>query len=97
MIADTSRSAYREHRASGELGTQQRKLMLFFHGRGGEHTRSELAQSTGMRLSSVCGRVNELVAMGYLEDAPRRACRVTGKSAHPVRIRVAQLNLLAAA
>lgn len=71
--------------------------MLWFHGKQGEHTRSEIAEATGMRLSSVCGRVNELIDLGYLEDAPRRVCWVTGKSAHAVRIRAAQLSLLEAA
>lgn len=86
-VASTSIDNYREHRDSGKLGEQQRKIMIFFHLKGGEHTRSEIAQQTGMRLSSVCGRVNELVELGYLEDTERRSCRVTGKSAHPVRVR----------
>lgn len=94
-VADTSLDAYREHRDSGELGAQQRKVMLFFHTKGGEHTRSELAEKIPMRLSSVCGRVNELVEMGYLVDGPRRACEVTGNPAHVVKLPPKQLEIAA--
>lgn len=95
MIADTSRDAYREHRDSGELGAQQKKIMIFFHTKGGEHTRSELAEKVPMRLSSVCGRVNELIEMGYLTEGARRPCTVTGTNAHPVKLPPRQLELAA--
>jgi DNA-binding IclR family transcriptional regulator len=87
VIATTSRDAYDEHLESGKLGEQQRKLMLWFHTHGGRYTRAEIASTTGMRLSSVCGRVNELIQLGYLEEGDRRKCIVTGRSAHPVGIR----------
>ena len=95
MIADTSRDAYHEHQESGELGRQQKTIMLFFHSRGGEHTRSELAEKVGMRLSSVCGRVNELIKLGYLVEGGRRPCGVTGINAHPVKLPPRQLELAA--
>lgn len=85
-VADTSLDAYRDHRNSGELGAQQKKVMLFFHMKGGEYTRSELAEKIPMRLSSVCGRVNELVKLGYLVEASRRPCNVTGVNAHPLKL-----------
>lgn len=92
MIADTSLDAYREHRDSGELGAQQKKIMLFYHLEGGEFTRSELAEKIGMRLSSVCGRVFELLDMGYLVEGARRPCKVTGINAHPVKLPPRQLE-----
>lgn len=95
MIADTSRDAYEQHRGSGALGEQQRKVMLFFHTHGGEHTRSELAAKIGMRLSSVCGRVNELIKLSYLVECQRRPCKETGISAHPVKLPPRQLELAA--
>lgn len=94
-VADTSLDAYREHRDSGELSAQQKKVMLFFHMHGGEYTRSELAGSIPMRLSSVCGRVFELIELGYLTEGPRRACGVTGVSAHPVKLPPRQMELAA--
>lgn len=87
-IADTSIDAYDEHRESGRLGEQQRRLMEWLHLNPGEYTRSELAKRTGIRLSSICGRVNELIELGYLEEAGRRECSETGRSAHPIRIRL---------
>lgn len=95
MVADTSLDAYREHRDSGELGAQQKKLMLFFHTKGGQHTRAELAEKIPMRLSSVCGRVNELVKLGFLVEGDRRACSVTGKNAHVVKLPPRQMELAA--
>lgn len=95
MIADTSLDAYREHRDSGELSTQQKKIMMFYHLEGGEFTRSELAEKVGMRLSSVCGRVFELIEMGYLVEVARRPCGVTGVNAHPVKLPPRQLEMVA--
>lgn len=88
MIASTSLDAHREHRASGKLGEQQRAIMLWFHAkhRDVDVTRAELAKATGIRLSSVCGRVFELIEAGYLEETGRRRCTVTGSSAHALRI-----------
>lgn len=88
MIASTSRDAHRAHQSSGKLGEQQRQLMLWFHGkhRDLDVTRAELAQATGLRLSSVCGRVFELLDAGYLEETARRRCTITGSSAHALRI-----------
>lgn len=97
LTADTSRDAYREHREAGRLGEQQRRIMLHFHGHGAEWTRSEISEGLGMRLSSVCGRVNELILLGYLAECSRRPCRVTGRSAHPVKVRPRQLALELAA
>jgi DNA-binding IclR family transcriptional regulator len=74
--------------------------MQWLHLNLGEYTRSELAKRTGIRLSSICGRVSELIALGYLEEAGRRRCTETGRSAHPVRISLPkqpqQLDLLGA-
>jgi DNA-binding IclR family transcriptional regulator len=94
MVADTSRDAFRDHRDSGALGAQQLQLVRFL-ARHCSHdwTRSEIATVSGMRLSSVCGRVNELVAVGVVEELPRRRCTVTGRSAHAVRLSTAQGEL----
>lgn len=96
-VADTSLDAYREHRAAGRLSAQQKKVMLFFHSKGGEHTRSELSERIPMRLSSVCGRVNELIDLGYLVEGERRPCKVTGCGAHPLKLPPRQMTLREAA
>jgi predicted transcriptional regulator len=94
QTADTSRDAFHVHQASGKLGAQQEQILAFL--RRPPHqpcTRSEIAEATGIKLSAVCGRVNELLALGDLEELPRRRCTVTTSSAHPVRLRGKQATL----
>lgn len=83
-VATTSIQAYREHRDSGKVSGQARRILDSMLG-GVSYSRRELAEHTGLELSSICGRVNELVAAGLLEETPTRRCRITGKSVHPVR------------
>jgi len=87
-VAATSIENYREHRSSGKLGKQAQALVKFLalH-TNRDWSRAELAQATGMQLSSVCGRVNELIHTMHLEPAPPRKCFITGKKVNPVRLR----------
>lgn len=39
-------------------------------------SREDVAKKTGMRLSSVCGRVNEMIAEGLLERGPMKTQEV---------------------
>lgn len=48
-------------------------------------TRGELAEITGLRLSTICGRVNELMKAGAVIEDPARKCSTSGRSAHPLR------------
>lgn len=82
-VASTSIENYHQHRDSGRLGKQQQLILDGMRG-GESYSRRELAAHLGLELSSICGRVNELVASGYLEELPTRRCSVTGKSVHPV-------------
>ncbi len=86
-VASTSIENYREHKSSGKLGRQAREIVEFL----AQHTdrdwsRHELAEATGIQLSSICGRVNELIHSLHLEPCPVRRCHVTGKSVTPVRL-----------
>lgn len=92
-VAATSISAYHDHRDSGALGKQCRQLLGSMRWTI-EYTRSELAIASGLRLSSVCGRVNELMDAGYLVEGPVRPCRVTGKRVSTVRLPPGQGVLL---
>jgi len=49
---------------------------------GGQPCNDDLAEVTGLRLGSVCGRVNELKKLGAIEEAPVKTSPVTG---HPVK------------
>lgn len=93
--AATSVDAYRAFRSSPSLSRQQRVIVDHLAAYRGGHTRAELAQATGIRLSSVCGRVNELLERGEIVERSRRPCSVTGVQAHVLRIAPNQSDLFA--
>jgi hypothetical protein len=85
-VADTSIEAYKEHKETGKLGRQAATLlekMVY----GKDYSRKELSRATGFELSAVCGRVNELLALGLLEEIEPRKCTITGKRIHPIKLR----------
>jgi hypothetical protein len=85
-VADTSIEAYKEHKETGKLGRQAATLlekMVY----GKDYSRKELSKATGFELSAICGRVNELLAMGLLEELEPRKCNITGKKIHPIKLR----------
>lgn len=86
-VAATSIVNYHAHRDSGRAGTQAGTLLALM-APGRMYSRSELADAAGMRLSSVCGRVNELLALGLLVEGRARPCLVTGRTVTPVGLRV---------
>jgi Mn-dependent DtxR family transcriptional regulator len=86
MVATTSKLAYREHRDAGKALTQEREIFEFIKKSRASWSRSELAERLGIRLSSVCGRVNELIADGKVTHADPRTCLVTGKTVRPVKL-----------
>lgn len=79
MIATTSREAFKGVKSLGINTRQGRHIMMFLKLRRGQWSRSELSEELGMRLSSVCARVNELMKKGLLESWGTRQCRITGK------------------
>ena len=83
MIAETSVIAYKEHKAAGKVGSQALSLFdaMEFHK---DYSRRELAGLTGLELSSVCGRVNEMLQIGMLKEVSQRKCKITGKTVKPV-------------
>ena len=86
-VADTSLRAYDSLRERGELTNGQRRVMLVFHRYPQEtFTRAELSQRSSIPLQTCCGRVRELLDMGYLEELTARPCTVTGNPSHPLRI-----------
>ena len=82
-VAQTSIDAYKEHRAKGKVGSQAMSLFdaMQFHE---DYSRRELAGLTGLELSSICGRVNEMLQIGMLKEVSPRKCKVTGKTVKPV-------------
>lgn len=85
QIASTSIDAYRS--LGPKLGHQQAIIVAYISRNcHRDFTRCELAEATGLRLSSVCGRVAELLKAQTIVEGVRRPCRVTGVSAHPLRL-----------
>jgi len=84
-VAATSRIAYLEHEAAGKLSEQQLAILDAMEPEQG-YSRSELVEITGIRLSSICGRVNEMLHVGILTVQPMRRCRVTNRTINPVAI-----------
>lgn len=84
-VSQSSIENYRLHGESGALGRQSAKVLAFFE-RQPHHavSRAELAVALNMRLSSVCGRANELLKLGHLQEGERRRCFVTGKTIHTI-------------
>lgn len=91
-MATTSLDAYRAH-SPRDLSAGQRRVLEAIRP-GLDFTRTEIAHASGMSLQSVCGRVNELVSAGRLENGPRRNCSRTGNASNPVRLPSKQLDLL---
>lgn len=85
MVADTSVTAYREHRDTGKV-SRQAQIILSAMIPDRTYSRRELAKATRLELSSVCGRVHELLAIGLLEEVSPRPCSITCKTVHPVRL-----------
>lgn len=87
-VATTSIEAYREHRSSGKLGDQAREIVEYLaRNTAQDWSRAELAEALDLRLSSVCGRVHELLQSQHVESAPARRCQITGKKVNPVRLK----------
>ena len=85
-VRSISIEAYEKHIESGKQATQWMKIYEFL----GSHlplTRSEISSDTGMRMSSVCGRVHELVQAKLVIEGERRECGVTGEPAHTVTLK----------
>jgi hypothetical protein len=91
-MSDTSLDAYRAHTVRA-LSAGQRRVMDVIRP-GVDFTRAEIAHASGMPLQSICGRVNELVTAGRLENGPRRICSRTGNAANPLRLPSEQLQLI---
>lgn len=88
LSTQTRNDNFRLHRESGAMGRQHKAIMLAFHREGAPKDMSlnEISQATGIRLSSVSGRVNELKALGWLSECMPRKDRVTGRKVTPLSL-----------
>ncbi len=84
-VADTSIEAYEEHKAEGKVGAQSNMILKKMRPNT-NYSRRELSRLTGIDLSSICGRVNEMLSVGLLVEDAQRKCLITSKKINPVRI-----------
>jgi hypothetical protein len=82
--------AYERHIESGKRDVQWVRIYnhVSAYGHIFPKTRSELSALLNMRMSSVCGRVHELIEAEMVEDGERRECKITGEPAHTVTLKV---------
>ena len=88
-VADTSLENYIEHNESGKLGQQAVSIygFLVMHPNR-DWSRHELAKAMNIPLSSVCGRINELLHQGHVVTVNKRSCAITGKTINAVRAKL---------
>lgn len=80
-VADTQQASYHSISVK-ELSTRQKQVLACFNGIApgiATFTREEIAAITNMRLSSVCGRVRELLDANRLAVLGETMCVATGK------------------
>tara|TARA_R100000781_G_scaffold110486_1_gene75978 strand:- start:359 stop:691 length:333 start_codon:yes stop_codon:yes gene_type:complete len=85
MNRTTSRIAYKEHKQSGKLDQQKqhiKNLLLTEY----PLSRREISRATNIEISSVSGRINEMIKMGVVEETTRRKCMFSKKLITPVQL-----------
>lgn len=86
-MRDISLLAFADLLEQGEITQRQFEVLDFLtEHRGLNFSRREIAKLTGIELCSVTGRVNELLAKRLIVEDAKRACGITAKTVHPVRV-----------
>lgn len=84
-MTTTSIEAYEKINKDGTVGQQAAEILNFLIGQGSPMTNKEIQQETGLEISSVSGRVNDLKKHGKVEVVGKRPCNVTGNTATIVK------------
>lgn len=80
-MTSTSIEAYQKINEDGTVGQQAEEILKFLKFHGEPMTNKEIQQSTGLEISSVSGRVNDLKKHGKVVVVGKRPCEVTGNTA----------------
>ena len=83
---ETSLAAYWHGRTNRQFSTQAAQVLDNMNV-AGPATRAELAERTGLRLSAICGRVNELLARDLIEEFDKVTDPTSQKRVWKLRIR----------
>ncbi len=80
-MTSTSLEAYQKINDDGTVGQQAEDILTFLKFKGIPMTNKEIQKSTGLEISSVSGRVNDLKKHGKVVVVGKRPCEVTGNTA----------------
>lgn len=84
-VRETSLDTYRDITDSGKVG-QQAQTILNHIKPGYDYSLQELVKLTGIAINAISGRVNDLKKMGLLVESTKRACSITKRTVHPVKL-----------
>lgn len=82
----TKWQSYQDVLRSGQAVTQAERVLQIINYAEEGITRSEIAEASGMRLSSVCARASELLASEVVYIGPTRRCAITGKNVETLKV-----------
>lgn len=91
-VSATSLAAYDSIKASGKQSTQAMRVLEYI-GRHPFSSRNDIAEGTGLRLASVCGRVDELLEDEVIEERGIKADPISGHTVKTLKVRPAQRKL----
>ena len=75
-VKDTSLDAYNDLKKDFQLGKMQQTILNTMEN-GTPYTRKELSRLTGIEISSIAGRVNELVDYGCIYVIGKKKCSIS--------------------
>lgn len=86
LVTDTSIHSYDALKAEGANKKLHAKIVEAMRD-GAVYTRRQIAGLTGIETSSVAGRVNELIADGFIQVLGKAKCPVTGRMVETIALR----------
>ncbi|QHJ79468.1 MAG: hypothetical protein [Caudoviricetes sp.] len=86
MVKQTSWAAYQDIIRGGVAETQAEQVLQTINFLPSGISRAEISQALGMRINSVCGRVNELLAKEVIYVAEVSECSVTGRNVEKLKV-----------
>ena len=93
-VKATSRSSYYQHVMEGKAKTQRERILECLEASTNPLTRLQISYITGIRLTSVCGRVNALIENKQVSIAYDGVDPATDRPAEYLRSCVVQRRLL---
>lgn len=81
----TSRISYKDLIESGKQHKQQGHIIKLLLTES-PLSRREISKATNIELSSISGRVNEMIKMGVVEETTKRKCMFSKKLITPVQL-----------